>query len=106
MKVLYSATPTNKPIPISTGGGHQFVLLWFEDQLDWFVYFCDTSVSKTYIHKIINKSFTNSNDLFNGLNLCQLTNEEYDLYESWIKNNYNYQDLHKGEEINDYNKNG
>ena len=40
-----------------------------------------------------------SPDIFSGFNLEVLTTEEYDKYEKWIRDNYNYQGLHKDEKI-------
>ena len=99
MKILYNATKTKQAIPISTGNGTQFVLLWFEDGNDWFVYFCDTSSSKTYIHRLVNKFAISSEELFSGFNMEVLSDEQYDYYEEWINNHFNYQGLHKGEEL-------
>lgn len=99
MKVLYAASPNTQQIDISTGDGYQKVLLWFEDQGDWFVYFCDTLKSQAYIHKIINKLEITSDRLFSGFNFTTLTDEEFDFYEKWINDNYNYQGLHVDEKI-------
>ena len=98
MKALYTYTGKNEIVYIPAGGGHQRLLVWFEDNGDWFVYFCDDLRSMTYIHRIINK-MKPSPDIFSGFNLEVLTTEEYDKYEKWIRDNYNYQGLHKDEKI-------
>ena len=78
MKILYNASTDSRVIPISTGGGFQHVLVWFEDNDDWFVYFADTNTSQAYIHKIVNKLETSADRLFSGLNMDVLTDEEFD----------------------------
>ena len=101
MKILYNASTDSRVIPISTGGCFQHVLVWFEDNDDWFVYFADTNTSQAYIHKIVNKLETSADRLFSGLNMDVLTDEEFDYYEKWINSNFNYQGLHKNEEIDE-----
>lgn len=101
MKILYNASTDKRIIPISTGNNHQRVLIWFEDDNDWFVYFCDELQSKTYIHRIINKFATSAADLFSGLNMECLTDDQYDTYEKWINNNFNYQGLYKDEKLDE-----
>ena len=99
MKILYNASTDPREIDISTGGGFQKVLVWFEDQDDWFVYFCDTNTSQTFIHKIINKFAISSKDMFSGFNMTTLTDEEFDYNEKWINSTFNYQGLHKDEKL-------
>jgi hypothetical protein len=101
MRILYNSSSEQVKIPISTGGGYQFVLLWFEDDNDWFVYFCDTNLSKTYIHRIVNKFAVNAAELFSGLNMEQLPEDQFTYYESWINSNFNYQGLHKDEKLDE-----
>ena len=101
MRILFNSSTDKRQIPISTGGGHQFVLLWFEDDDDWFVYFCDDHLSKTYIHRIVNKFATTPAELFSVLNMEPLTDEQYDAYESWTNRNFNYQGLHKDEALDE-----
>ncbi len=101
MKILYNASTDSRVIPISTGGGFQHVLVWFENDNDWFVYFVDTNTSQAYIHKIINKLETSSEKLFSGFNMVTLTDEEFDYCEKWINDNFNYQGLHKDEQIDE-----
>lgn len=98
MKVLYSYTGKNQIVYVPTGGGHQRVLLWFEDNGDWYVHFCDDLRSMVYIHRIVNKLAPPS-EIFSGFNMTTLSEEEYDKYELWIRNNYNYQGLHKDEKV-------
>jgi hypothetical protein len=102
MKILYNATPNSQVIPISTGGGNQFVLVWFEDDGDWFVYFADISTSQTFIHRIVNKFAINANDLFSLLNMETISDQQYDVYEKWINANFNYQALHKDEKVDEH----
>ena len=101
MRILFNSSTDNRVIPISTGDGHQHVLLWFEDDNDWFVYFCDTNLSKTYIHRLVNKFATTASELFSGLNMEPLADDQYDAYESWINKNFNYQGLHVDEKLDE-----
>lgn len=99
MKVLYNAAHDQREIPVSTGAGFQKVLIWFEDQGDWFVYYCDTNVSQVYINKIVNKFAISSDELFSGLNFDTIPDDQFDEYEKWINNNFNFQGLHKDEKL-------
>lgn len=101
MKVLYNASTDPREIPVSTGGGFQKVLVWFEDQGDWFVYYCDTFVSQAYINRIVNKFETSAEKLFSGFNFETISDEQFDVYEEWINNNFNYQGLHKDEKLDE-----
>lgn len=98
MKPIYTYVKGNKIEYIPTGGGHQRILVWFEDGNDWFVYFCDDLLSKTYIHKVINKTL-NPIHIFNMENLETLDEESFSKYIAWIDSNYNYQGLHKNEKL-------
>lgn len=99
MKILYNASTDSREIQISTGCGFQKVLVWFEDQGDWFVYYCDTNVSQAYINRIVNKFETSAEKLFSGLNFEVLTEEQFITYEKWINDTFNYQGLHKDEKL-------
>lgn len=101
MKILYNLSTDRRPIPISTGDGNQYVLVWFEDDQDWFVYFCDTERSETYIHRIVNKFATTPAELFSGLNMETIPDEQYTEYEKWINNTFNYQGLHSDEKLDE-----
>lgn len=99
MKLLY-AYDEKKEILVSTGDGHQVVLLWFEDDDDWFVYYCDDSTSQTFINRIINKFETTADRMFSGLNFERIkSDEQFDKYQKWIETNFNYQGLMKDEKL-------
>lgn len=101
MKILYNASTDSRVIPVSTGAGFQQVLVWFEDQGDWFVYYCDTNVSQAYINRIVNKFETSAEKLFSGLNFETIPDEQFDVYEAWINDTFNYQGLHKDEKLDE-----
>lgn len=101
MKILFDSRDHKTTIPIPTGGGHQHVLLWWEDQNDWYIYFVDNNTSQAFIHKIINKLKKDTNELFHSFNLEVLSEEEFITYTTWIDNNYNFQGLHKDEKLDD-----
>lgn len=98
MKAIY-AYKEGYPIQyIPTGGGHQRILIWFEDGMDWYVFFCDDLLSKVYIHRVIDKMKAPS-EIFSMFNLETIDEESFIQYEKWITANYNYQGLHVGEKI-------
>lgn len=99
MKILYNASSDSREIQVSTGDGYQKVLVWFEDQGDWFVYYCDTNVSQTYINRIINKFETSPDKLFSGFNFEVLAEDQFTTYEKWINSLFNYQGLHADEKL-------
>lgn len=99
MNILYNASTDSREIQVSTGAGFQKVLVWFEDQGDWFVYYCDTNVSQVYINRIVNKFAISSDLLFSGLNFETIPNDQFEVYEKWINNTFNYQGLHKDEKL-------
>lgn len=99
MNILYNASTDHREIQVSTGAGFQKVLAWFEDQGDWFVYYCDTNASQAYINRIVNKFEITSERLFSGLNFEVIPDDQFDVYEKWINNNFNYQGLHKDEKL-------
>ena len=101
MKVLYNASTDPREIPVSTGNKKKKVLVWFEDQGDWFVYYCDTNVSQAYINRIVNKFEISAEKLFSGLNFETIPDEQFDVYEKWINDNFNYQGLHKDEKLDE-----
>ena len=101
MKILYNASSDSREILVSTGDGHQKVLVWFEDQGDWFVYYCDTLVSQAYINRIVNKLETSADKLFSGLNFEVLPEDQFVTYEKWINSLFNYQGLHANEKLDE-----
>lgn len=98
MKVIYAYKEGAKIEYIPTGGGYQRILLWFEDNGDWFVFFTDDLLSRVYLHRVVDK-LKQPHEIFSGFNLETLNEEEFNTYYKWIHNNYNYQGLHKGEKI-------
>lgn len=98
MKVVYSYVNGNPIQYIPTGVGHQRILLWFEDGMDWYVFFCDDTLSKVYLHRVINK-MKPPHEVFSMFNLETIEQEPFDKYMEWINDNYNYQGLHKGEQV-------
>jgi hypothetical protein len=100
MKLLYVKTDKTPEIQVYTGGGHQRILVWFEDDGDQFVYYCDDSTSQTFINKIINKFETTSDRMFSGLNFSRIeSDEQFDRYQKMIEANFNFQGLMKDEKI-------
>lgn len=98
MKIIYSYVDGNPPQYIPTGNGYQRILLWFEDNSDWLVFFCDDNLSKVYIHRVVDKTLHPS-QIFSMWNLETIDEASFDTYEKYITANYNYQGLHKGEKI-------
>lgn len=98
MKIIYSYVAGNPPQYIPTGVGHQRILLWFEDNMDWYVFFCDDTLSRVYIHRVVDK-MKPPHEVFSMLNLEVIDEESFLFYDKWIAANYNYQGLHKGEKI-------
>lgn len=98
MKTVYSYVAGNPVQYIPTGVGHQRILLWFEDGTDWYVFFCDDTIAKVYIHRVVNKMLP-AHEVFSMYNLETIDEESFNTYEAWITANYNYQGLHVGEKI-------
>lgn len=100
MKILYNAsTDTRKYYPI-TGGGHQQVLLQVELDNDWFVFVSDDTSSKIYLMRVINKFERNVDKFYHSFNMEVVDNEEqFNYLYKWFDNNFNYQDRHKDDAI-------
>lgn len=100
MNILYAYTKDQPVIHVSTGDGNQRVLLWFQDDNDWFVFYCDDSTSETFINRIINKFETTADKLFHGFNFERIADDEqFTTYQKFVEKNFNYQGLIKDEEI-------
>lgn len=95
MRVLYRASPKDRPIPIPSGLGSQFVLLWLKKDSNQYVYYCDTYLAQTYINRVIDKSLLNPEELFHGDNFARIeSDEEFDEINKWIEANYNFNGIH------------
>lgn len=95
MKVIYIKIQTADDVFIGGSQGNQRLLVWFEDNLDWYVYYCCDLTSQTYINRIINKMLTR--DLLFSLDNFERIedDEQFKKYSEWVNNKVNFAGLHK-----------
>lgn len=97
MKILYSYVKGNEIFYIPKTKQNVRVLLWFEDDGNWYLYYADDMSSQSFINRIINKTFKNTTQLFDFDNLEIIESEDqFNTYFKWIQDNYNYNGIHKG----------
>ena len=100
MKILYSYKTGEQEFFLPNTKENQKALLWFEDDGDWFLYYADSAVCQSFINRIVNRTYKNTNLLFNLDNLETIKDDEqFDRYHNWIQANYNYNGIHKGFEV-------
>lgn len=101
MKIVYEKLSSSEDIYISESNQNQRLLVWFEDDFDWFVYYCDDLTSQVFINKIIDKGIKGgASALFSLSNFEVIKDtEQFDKYSEWITRNYNYSGIHKGNDL-------
>lgn len=102
MNILYSYLKSKKNTPkkyVFENQNIQQVLLIFEDQGDTFVFYSDDITKTVHLNKIKNINIKPIFKLCSIENFEELSQQEFDYYYNFIHNNYNYQGIHKGVDL-------
>lgn len=105
MKVIYTYKSKTNPIYIEGSNNTQRVLIVFQDGMDLFVYYSDDYLRHVYLNKVI-KSHTLSEVLHMDHLVRIESDDQFNSYINWIKNNYNYDGVHIDEKINGHDLGG
>lgn len=104
MKVIYTYKEGTTPVFVTGGAGVQRVLVTFKDNGNFYVYFCDDYLRNTYLNRIISITV---DDIYSNSNFERIqSDEEFYYYVSQIEKLYNYNSIHKGEEISGHDQGG
>ena len=98
MKIYYEATNQKDPLYLENSNNRCRVLLVFYDQGNLYVYYTDEVSRSVYINRIEKTSIL---DEALSLNHCKYieSDEEWSYYNNFIQDNYNFNGLHKDENI-------
>lgn len=100
MQIIYEKLSSSEDIYITDSNFNQKLLVWFEDDSDWFVYYADDLTSQVFINRIINKQAKGASELFKLSNFEVIKDDDqFERYSKWITNTYNYSGIHKDSEI-------